>query len=110
MMLDFPDVLDTEPVSQGYLVECFEQNPVLGFGVPGSRELMLVKQPELHRASSPCRVLDHLMAGGLIGACDLGSVTDGLVARPIAPARQTHSTMSPARVHAQKCLIVPYLR
>jgi hypothetical protein len=49
MMLDFPDVVDAQPIGQFDLVERLLVKPQLGLFAPGLRQLMLVEQSEFHR-------------------------------------------------------------
>ena len=48
VVLDLPDVVDPEPVGERALLERLLEHAVLGVGVPGARELVLVEDPELH--------------------------------------------------------------
>ncbi len=49
-MLDFPGVIDAEPIGQLHLVERLLVEALLGAVVPGPRQLMLAEDPELHAA------------------------------------------------------------
>ena len=48
VVLDLPAVLDAELVGELALLQRVLQQRVLGVLVPGTRELVLVEQPELH--------------------------------------------------------------
>ena len=52
MVLDLPGVVVAEPVGQLDLVERVLVEPVLAAGLPRARQLQLVENAELHRASS----------------------------------------------------------
>src|SRR6185437_10109964 len=52
MMLDFPGMVDAEPVGELDLVERLVVDAVLIALAPGPRQLMLVEDAELHRAVS----------------------------------------------------------
>ncbi len=51
MVLDFPEVVDAEPVGQLDLLQGVGEQAVLVVGCPGSRELVLVEDPESHGGS-----------------------------------------------------------
>ena len=50
-MLDFPGVIDAEPVGEFDLVERVLEQPVLVAVVPRPRQLMLVENAEFHGRS-----------------------------------------------------------
>ena len=51
MVLDFPGVVDAEPVGEFDLVERFGKQPVLVAVVPWTRQLVLVENAEFHGRS-----------------------------------------------------------
>src|ERR1019366_1620101 len=54
MMLDFPGVVDAEPVCEFDLIERLLKQPDLVALVPRPRQLMLVENPEFHGRSTYC--------------------------------------------------------
>ena len=53
VVLDLPHVVDPEPVGERALLERLLQHAVLGVGVPGARQLVLVEDTELHAHRTP---------------------------------------------------------
>ena len=52
-MLDFPGVVDAEPVGEFNLIERLLKQPVLIALVPRARQLVLVENAEFHGRSTP---------------------------------------------------------
>ena len=55
VVLDHPHVVDAEPVGERALLECLLEHAVLGVGIPGARDLVLVEDAELHVRHPPVR-------------------------------------------------------
>jgi hypothetical protein len=49
-MFDLPHELDAETVGESHLLERVLDEPLLALGLPGPPHLVLVEDPELHRA------------------------------------------------------------
>ena len=70
-MLILPDVIEAEPVREFDLVQRFVKQAGLEVGVPGTRQLKLVEQAELHMVSS-LRGSGRFADGKLAGAARRG--------------------------------------
>ena len=55
VMLDLPHVLDAETVGERHLLERVLDEPLLALRFPGPAHLMLIEDPELHRADVTTR-------------------------------------------------------